>query len=390
MPPVFRMFAAPTATPVRQPVNARVAPRLDREAKASVRPDHGLLLTIVAWSQLPAELLARSLAAAGPAELCRFAAVSRSWQLRLEWMRNSLDEFWQALCAEYFPSMTQKILAFQSSAVDLSLRQDKYHEREEASEEEAQEDEERQKDQEGQAEVEEEEEEGAEEDEREDEEASYERSGTIGPCVWNTSRLAAPIALKGSLCTNAKFVDRRHFTPPSRTVANERFWMVKFLQRYSRQLAWDAERQQQQRLRQQRFDLQRQQVVAEDKQRGQNFRGQLSQSDAKSQRTLRSVRVRKCRRCGVGFLPGDVTVDSCLWHRGKYCRVDDDGVIESTSSHDVRALEKAVQAAKRVSGSKKKSRQPNVLVKGNYHRCEWSCCGAESMIAAGCTSGPHT
>lgn len=182
---------------------------------------------------------------------------------------------------------------------------------------------------------------------------------------------------------------------PRQQGSSSSFWRERFAQRYARQRTWDARRLDQQRLRQQRSSAHRQQALSEDKQRGQNFRGQASVSEGKTAKTQRSVRQRTCRRCGVGFLPSDTAPDACRWHRGQFCRLVD-GVLENLAPNDMKAVEKAVQQAIRANGRKKKSRQPNLVVPGasGGQRSEdswaWSCCGEQSMIAPGCSSGPHS
>eukprot|EP00929_Paragymnodinium_shiwhaense_P016686 TRINITY_DN12526_c0_g1_i2.p1 TRINITY_DN12526_c0_g1~~TRINITY_DN12526_c0_g1_i2.p1 ORF type:complete len:288 (+),score=71.00 TRINITY_DN12526_c0_g1_i2:273-1136(+) len=68
------------------------------------------------WAMFPLELLPRTLAAAGPLELCRLPLVCRSWQQGFHEARKDLEDFWQALCTELYPSMTAKILTAEAEA----------------------------------------------------------------------------------------------------------------------------------------------------------------------------------------------------------------------------------------------------------------------------------
>lgn len=173
-------------------------------------------------------------------------------------------------------------------------------------------------------------------------------------------------------------------------------WQEKFVQRYVKQLAWDREKKDQQQMRQRRLEQQINQLTLEDKQRGQSFRGQASQSEAKTQRTLRSVRKRTCRRCGMLFLPGDNPPDACRWHLGQYARLHQDG--RSEAGPNQRLADQRIHQVIRLNARKKKSRQQNMLVPGGVmgradasaENWAWSCCSSPNMVAPGCAFGPHT
>merc|ERR1712187_478157 len=175
-------------------------------------------------------------------------------------------------------------------------------------------------------------------------------------------------------------------------------WRRRFLERMHRQCIWDARKLEHQQLRQRRAEQQQQ--LLEDKQRGHNFRGQASQSDTKTQRTLRSVRTRDCRRCGITFLPLSNPADACRWHWGKYVRVDGG---DEDPAVDAIITEQRVQQAIRANNRKKKSRQASsmmpvqLILKSDIVRdasavtrlgqlsqarsWAWSCCGAGNVVA---------
>merc|ERR1712203_509991 len=160
------------------------------------------------------------------------------------------------------------------------------------------------------------------------------------------------------------------------------FWREKVIDRHGvKQSIFNADRRHRQKVRQQRTDVQIQQALVEDKQRGQQFRGQVCESEANASRVLRSVRKRACRRCGVDFLPGTNASDACTWHRGQYVQVDSDGEMDSNGARKVVVSEKQIQQAIKANNRKKKSKQPNKLCAGFVFgstediRCAWTCCG---------------
>jgi len=170
------------------------------------------------------------------------------------------------------------------------------------------------------------------------------------------------------------------------------YWRNKFLLRYSKQRAWDAqrhERQEQQQQKQQRAERKKQHhALLDDRACRQDSHG-----DARMVRGPRPVRLRTCRRCALEFLPSNNSTDSCRWHRGKYVVVDDDGEAMRNTGRGSVIAEHIVQQAIRANNKKKKSKQPNALVPiiaGREGKFAWSCCGSESMIAVGCSSGPHS
>jgi len=171
------------------------------------------------------------------------------------------------------------------------------------------------------------------------------------------------------------------------------FWKEKFAQRHLKQLAWHAEKLGQQQLRQRRAGLHTQQIAAADKQRDQDLRGQDCQVTVQRSGT-RAARTRTCRRCAASFLPGCNPSDACRWHRGQYVHVDEHGVQEAACS--AANMQQSVRQAIRANGRKKKSKQANMVFPGQArhvdleHHWSWSCCGAESMVAPGCTYGCHT
>merc|ERR1740121_2063486 len=108
-------------------------------------------------------------------------------------------------------------------------------------------------------------------------------------------------------------------------------------------------------------------------------------------------RTRACRRCGLDFDPQSHEATACSWHSGRFVPVDRDGVAlgHATSKDFERRARDIIKAHNR----KKTSRRANVVVFGAA--CEsgveredgvswrWSCCGEESLVAAGCAKGPH-
>lgn len=168
------------------------------------------------------------------------------------------------------------------------------------------------------------------------------------------------------------------------------------MHRYLKQRQWDAEKRDQQQLKQLRLVQQQEQFASEDKQRGQNAakarRGQerkeASASDGNTQRTLRAVRMKTCRRCSERYMPGLNESDSCRWHRGQYVSVHSDSEAVDCRSHCMSntAATKKVQQLLKTNSHKKKSKQHNVDVAEGW---AWSCCGATSMLEPGCAKGPH-
>jgi len=337
MAPLFRLCSETVTPSTGQLATSRMRP--ERTAKAFCKKLQDCSM-IADWAALPSELVPRTLATAGPVELCRLTAVCRSWKDAIHQAEVCLGEFWHALCSEQFPSMTAKILA---SPLDHP---------------------------------------GRSSPEEEDEQVS-------------SAAFASPARLPLEPPRHAEELGG----PSVGRASDGHFWREKFAQRFSRQRAWDAQRQEQLRSKLQRGELHRQQATTEDKQRSQNFRSQTTFSESTTQRTLRSlrsVRAKHCRRCAAEYLPSDTAPDACRWHRGQYFRVDADGMLENAAPSDVRAVQKAVQQAIKANGRKKKSRQPNMIVPGfsQAHRSEqswaWSCCGAESMVSPGCACGPHS
>lgn len=173
-------------------------------------------------------------------------------------------------------------------------------------------------------------------------------------------------------------------------------WKEKFVHRYVKQLAWDKDRTDQQQLRQRRLDQHIKQVTLEDKQRGQSIRGQALQNDSKTQRTLKAIRQKTCRRCGMLFLPGNNPPDSCRWHMGQYSAMNQDG--RSEAGPGQRLTDQRLQQVIRSNARKKKSRQHNMVIPGGVmgrtdgsaENWAWSCCSSPSIVAPGCAFGPHT
>jgi len=190
-------------------------------------------------------------------------------------------------------------------------------------------------------------------------------------------------------------------------------WQDKFMQRYGKQLRWEAEKRQQQLLKKSRVELQQGQLAVQDKERGQNAakarrgqarnqssaasaKGPTATSDGSTQRTLRAVRVKTCRRCGEKFMPGLNEGDSCHWHRGQYLPVQEDGDVDDrgSSSASSATAAKKVQQLLKANSRKKKSKQHNVELASTLGvsggEWAWSCCGATNMVEPGCASGPHS
>lgn len=91
--------------------------------------------------------------------------------------------------------------------------------------------------------------------------------------------------------------------------AVEKDWRELFQARYIRQQAWESVKRESESLKKDRAVRERQQSIQQDKQRGQNFRGQ--------ENGQRSVRNKTCRRCGVGYLPKDNVDLACTYHPGR-------------------------------------------------------------------------
>jgi len=178
-------------------------------------------------------------------------------------------------------------------------------------------------------------------------------------------------------------------------------WQHKFMQRHLKQLRWDSEKRDQRLLKQSRLARQQEQLVVQDKERGQNAakarRGQERQQssawEGNAQRSLRAVRVKTCRRCSEKFMPGLNEADSCRWHRGQYIRIDNDSDSYAAGNQTAMnvAANKKVQQLLKANGNKKGSKRHNVGIHTMAGgRWAWSCCGAENMVEPGCASGPHS
>eukprot|EP00928_Gymnodinium_smaydae_P041022 TRINITY_DN27778_c0_g1_i1.p1 TRINITY_DN27778_c0_g1~~TRINITY_DN27778_c0_g1_i1.p1 ORF type:complete len:533 (-),score=121.28 TRINITY_DN27778_c0_g1_i1:230-1828(-) len=317
-------------------VAAPAPPQPARPSRAADAACSAALAGAVAdWENFPVVLLPRTLAAAGAAELIRLPTVCRSWTRTIAEAAGELEGFWEALCAELYPAMVAKVL-------------------------------------------------GSEQEQRR---AAAEEDGAPAPPeareAWPeaTSAPVEPAVVPGA-------------------------WRNRFVQRHKKQLQWDAEKKQQQRQRQERLQQQQGQMIHEDKQRGQNAaksrrgqeRNQSSASDGNTQRSLRAVRVKTCRRCGERYMPG--LTEGCHWHRGQYVPVADEDTGVPSSDEDGHGAArtaapagapagKKVQQLLKAAARKRRGKQQNVGF-ADGDRFAWSCCGATNLVAPGCASGPHT
>mmetsp|Transcript_35957 Transcript_35957/g.84226 ORF Transcript_35957/g.84226 Transcript_35957/m.84226 type:complete len:340 (+) Transcript_35957:83-1102(+) len=108
-------------------------------------------------------------------------------------------------------------------------------------------------------------------------------------------------------------------------------------------------------------------------------------------------RTRACRRCGTFFDPRGE--DICRHHPGTFALADAKGSIIEDGSAASRHIQERAQSILKAQNRKKASRKAKVIVFGAA--CEsgvaredgiswrWSCCGEESVVADGCSSGRH-
>jgi len=162
------------------------------------------------------------------------------------------------------------------------------------------------------------------------------------------------------------------FVPPSRLECEPSQWRCIFQRRFLRQLAWDAQK-----------------------------RRTRKTEAAPGTRTAKehSCRTRTCKRCGVSFDAKARGSDSiCYWHSGRFVAMCEDGTEVSTGSQG-KDFERRAQHIIKAHNRKKSSKKANVVVFGAA--CEtgvaredgvawrWSCCFDESLVARGCSHGPH-
>jgi len=121
--------------------------------------------------------------------------------------------------------------------------------------------------------------------------------------------------------------------------------------------------------------------------------------DAKEKKVA-AKRLKTCKRCGVEYDPNEAGQETCKWHTGRFVAMDEDGVLVNTSMGGNRDFERRAHHLIKMNSRKKASKKANMIVFGAS--CDsgvaredgvawrWSCCAAESLVAAGCMSGRHT
>jgi len=175
-------------------------------------------------------------------------------------------------------------------------------------------------------------------------------------------------------------------------------WRELFQARHLQQQLWDARKQGKESSRKERAERERQQAVAQDKQRGQNYQGQKNGT--------RLVRTKTCKRCGVGYLPKDNVGRVCSRHSGRCCMK----MLGSETGAPL-AQVTGTQVQQAVWSLRRKGKKIDDLglltecglVSFTNHaptlwydifagriQLQWSCCSALQLSATGCVSGPHT
>mmetsp|Transcript_24590 Transcript_24590/g.47888 ORF Transcript_24590/g.47888 Transcript_24590/m.47888 type:complete len:284 (+) Transcript_24590:92-943(+) len=133
----------------------------------------------------------------------------------------------------------------------------------------------------------------------------------------------------------------------------------------------------------------------------------------------RQVREKTCKRCGARFLPALQAADNnatqhCAWHPGRLQHLDENGIAVPDNGAG-QAMQRQIQEQVRrnnASGSRSKAeksrchklemelamRTSNSKKASSFLRpgrnleeqFQWSCCGANSLMAPGCQRGTHT
>lgn len=175
-------------------------------------------------------------------------------------------------------------------------------------------------------------------------------------------------------------------------------WRELFQARYITQQAWHSKKQEKKSLRKERAEREQQQAIMQDKQRGQNFRGQ--------ENGQRSVRSKTCKRCGLGYLPKDNVDLACTYHPGRFelRRPAGDGSQPVVEQFTGTRVQQAVWSLRR----KNKKNEPasrsshvqllsecgmdSTKVWQYFHEglvWNWTCCAADKAAAVGCACGNH-
>mmetsp|Transcript_9675 Transcript_9675/g.17410 ORF Transcript_9675/g.17410 Transcript_9675/m.17410 type:complete len:395 (+) Transcript_9675:83-1267(+) len=179
-------------------------------------------------------------------------------------------------------------------------------------------------------------------------------------------------------------------------VGSEADWRDLFQARYERQQAWDARKHGKEALKKERAERERQQSMMQDKQRGQNFRGQ--------EIGLRSVRTKTCKRCGLIYLPKDNDA-ACSWHPGRCQQTrqtsnNQENLQQLSGSQVQQALWALRRKGKKLELGSRSANLTLLVECGIHpldcyrHDCDgyewrWTCCSA-TISTIGCVSGVHS
>lgn len=176
-------------------------------------------------------------------------------------------------------------------------------------------------------------------------------------------------------------------------------WRALFQRRFLRQRKWDMDKWRQKRPPgKPQLDNAGDTKALGDGKFHPSGRAKVTRGRENGRERMHLPRLRLCKRCGVDFDPHQRD-DACRWHSGRYAPVQE----EAASSGAValpRDVERRAQSIIKAHNRKKGSKRPNMIVfdvpcqTGVAHigattLC-WSCCGAENLIAQGCSSGPHS
>lgn len=187
--------------------------------------------------------------------------------------------------------------------------------------------------------------------------------------------------------------------PPAGSKAGGQ-WRSLFQRRFLRQQAWDADKQRRSRAPAREALARRAAEEPPQKKDGKfhpSGRVKVTRGIENGRERVHVPRTRACKRCGLDFDPQSRDLAGCGWHSGRFVAFDSDGVAaELATSKD---FERRARDIIKAHNRKKTSRRARVVVFGAA--CDsgveredgltwrWSCCGDESLVAAGCAKGPH-
>lgn len=186
--------------------------------------------------------------------------------------------------------------------------------------------------------------------------------------------------------------------PPAGSEAGS--WRSLFQRRFLRPQAWDADKQRRSRAPAREVVVRRAAEEPPQKKDGKfhpSGRAKVTRGIENGRERAHAPRMRACRRCGLDFDPQSRDLAGCGWHSGRFVPFDSDGVaVGGVTSRD---FERRARDIIKAHNRKKTSRRARAVVFGaacdtgvereNGLVWRWSCCGEESLVAAGCAKGPH-